>query len=100
MPRLTMETQHALGRDEALRRLKDKFSFVRDNYGNQVKDLHEEWNGDTLSFGFKATGMKVSGTVAVEDACVKLDAKLPMAAMLIKGMIQKRIREELGDLLA
>ena len=34
------------------------------------------------------------------DEKLKLDAKLPMAAMLIKGMIQKRIREELGDLLA
>ena len=99
MPRLTMETSHALGQEEATRRLKDKFDIARRDHGDQVGDLREEWTDHTLSFGFKSMGMKVDGRVEVHADCVRLDAKLPMAAAMFKGMIESRIREELGDLL-
>ena len=100
MPRFTLETPHALGQDEALRRLKEKFDSARSQYGGEVKNLNEEWTDHTLNFSFSAMGMGVSGTVKVEDRAVKLDAELPFAAMLFKGAIESRIREELGDLLA
>ena len=99
MPKLTTETPHALARDEAIRRLKERFGEARDTYGSQVTDLHEQWNGGTLSFSFKVVGMSIAGTVAVEDSAVKLDAELPMAAIMFKGMIEGRIREELNTLL-
>ena len=100
MPHITMETPHALGQEEAARRLKEKFSLVTAAYGSQVGDLQQEWNDSVLSFAFTAVGMKVSGTVAVEEAAVKMDAKVPLAAMMVRGMIEKRIGEELGNLLA
>ena len=100
MPKLNMEAAHELGREEAVRRLQDKFDLARANYGSQVSNLHEEWNDGELSFNFSVVGMKVSGKVSVEDAAVKLDAKIPLAAMMFKGMIEQRILDELGDLLA
>jgi len=100
MPRLTMETAHALGTEEALRRLKEKFDTVRGRFGPHVSGLSEQWDGNTLSFAFHTLGMSVSGTVAVGEDQVRLEAELPLAAALIKGTIEKRIREELGDLLA
>ena len=45
-------------------------------------------------------GMAVSGTVAVEQQCVRLAVDLPFAALFAKGMIEDRIRHELGKLLA
>jgi putative polyhydroxyalkanoate system protein len=100
MSQLTMETSHNLGRDEAARRLKEKFGAVRQRYASHVNDLKETWVDHTLSFGFKAMGMGVTGTVYVEDASVRLDAQLPMAAMLFKGSIERQIRQELDGLLA
>ena len=100
MPRVTVETPHALGQEEAVRRLKEKSGIVKDAYEDQVNDLHEEWNGDTLSFGFKVMGMKVSGTVEAAAEQVRLAAELPLAAMMFKGKIEQRIREELEALLA
>jgi hypothetical protein len=100
MPRITMETLHKLGREEAARRLKDKFSAVRALYGAQVNNLRETWTDHTLSFGFKTMGMGVSGTVHVGESNVKLDCDLPLAAFLFKGTIEQRIHEELGDILA
>jgi putative polyhydroxyalkanoate system protein len=100
MPRITLETSHHLGQDEALKRLREKFDSARSQYGSQVRNLNEEWTDHTLNFNFSAMGMGVSGTVKVEDRAVKLDAELPFAASFFKGAIESRIREELGNLLA
>jgi len=99
MPRLALETPHTIGQDEAARRLKKKFAAVRAQHGDRVNNLHEEWQDHTLSFAFQAMGMSVSGTVAVEPDCVKLDASLPLAAMMFKGMIEQQIRKEIDGLL-
>jgi len=100
MPRLSMTTTHNLGAEEATRRLKEKFDSVRSRFGEHVSGLKEQWEGNTLSFAFQALGMPVSGTVAVCDDQVSLEAELPLAAALVKGTIERRIREELGELLA
>lgn len=100
MPKLSLEVPHALTRDEVVKRLKAKFAAVRSQYEGQVQGLREEWLDHTFSFGFKAMGMAVSGTVAVEPQKVSLAADLPFAAMLFKGTIEQRIRQEVGQLLA
>ncbi len=100
MPRITLETPHNLGREEAARRLKEKFGAVRAKYGAQVNNLQENWLDHTFSFGFNAMGMGISGTVEVEDATVKLVTDLPLPAMLFKGAIEERIRQEISGLLA
>ena len=96
MPRLALEVPHTLGREEAARRLKEQAAKARD----QVTDLEEQWNDHTLTFRFKAMGFGVSGTMAVEDAAVKIDVNLPLAAMMVKGMIEQRLRQEIAGVLA
>ena len=100
MSSLTMAASHALGQEEALRRLKQKFSVIRDAYRAQVSELHEQWRENTLSFAFKVVGMKIAGTVTVGASQVELAAELPLGAMLFKGLIERQVRAELGNLLA
>ncbi len=100
MPQLTVEVPHQLGQEEAARRLKARFDALRGTYQTQVSEATEEWRDHTLFFGFRAMGMKVSGTLAVEPALVRVDAELPFAAMMVKGMIEQRVRDELGKMLA
>jgi hypothetical protein len=99
MPRLLIDIPHVLGQDEAARRLKEKFAAMRAQHHGHVSDVREQWQDHTFSFDFRALGMAVSGTVAVERECVRLAANLPLAAMLIKGAIEDRIRQEVGNLL-
>jgi len=99
MPQLSLEVSHALGQEEAARRLKQRFITACEMYRSQVSNLRQQWDGHTFSFGFHAMGMKIAGTVAVEHARVKLAASLPFAAALFKGAIEDRIRQEVGDLL-
>jgi hypothetical protein len=95
-----MSVWHTLGKEEARRRLQQKLATVRQSYSHHVSQLNESWEGHVLSFSFRAAGMNVSGTITVEDSQVSLDAVLPLAAMMFRGLIEQRIRQELGDLLA
>jgi hypothetical protein len=99
MPQLSLDIPHVLDRDEAARRLKEKFAAVRAEHQGSLSNFREEWQDHTFSFAFQALGMAVSGTVAVEPERVRLDAQLPLAAMFFKGAIEHRIRQEVGTLL-
>jgi hypothetical protein len=99
MPKLSLSIPHVLTQDEAMQRLKDKFATARSEYQGQVSDLREEWRENIYSFGFKALGMAISGTIAVEQKCVNLAANLPLAATFFKGAIEERIRQEVNGLL-
>jgi hypothetical protein len=91
-----MQIPHALGREEATRRIKVLIPKARD----QVSDLEEQWQDHTLTFRFKAMGFKVGGTAAVEETVANIDVDLPLAAMMVKGIIEQRVRQELGTVLA
>ncbi len=95
MPRITLQIPHTLGREEAKRRIQEQLPKVR----GQVTDLGEQWQDNTLTFHFTVMGFKVGGTLAVEDTSANLDVDLPMPAMVVKGMIEQRARQELGTLL-
>jgi hypothetical protein len=99
MPRLLLDIPHALGQEEATRRLKDRFAAAMAEYQGQVSNFRQEWRDHTFSFGFHVLGMAVNGTVAVEEKAVKLAAQLPLAASLLKGQIEKHLREEVAALL-
>lgn len=100
MPKLSLEVSHVLGQEEAARRLKEKFAAARAEHQGHVSDFQEQWVDHTFTFAFRALGMAVSGTVAAEDDRIRLDANLPLAAMLFKGPIEERIRQEVGQMLA
>ena len=100
MPKLSLDVAHTLTPDEAVRRLKRAFLVLRAEHHGSVSNLTEEWLENTFSFAFKAMGMAVSGTVAVEPQKVSLAANLPFAAMMFKGTIEDRIRQEVAKILA
>ena len=100
MPNLNMDFAHALAQQEAVQRLKDRFKSIQETYAEHIKDMEEKWDDNALAFGFTTFGLKVQGTVAVEPSEVKLAAKLPLAATMFKGQIQKQIGDELKKLLS
>ena len=100
MPRLSMEHPHALGQDEAIQRIKAKIEKDKEAYAGKFNNANDVWEGNTLNFGFEAVGMTVSGTMTVEESAVKIDAKLPLAAMMFKGIVEQKTHEELEKLLA
>ena len=96
MPRLSMRIPHTLGREEAMRRIQEELPKVR----GHVTELEEKWQDHTLTFHFKVLGFKIAGTLAVEETAAIVDVDLPLAAMMVKGTIEQRVRQEIGGLLA
>jgi hypothetical protein len=99
MPQFSVEVPHTLGQEEASKRLKHRLDIASEFYQSKVNALNHQWNGHTLSFGFEAMGMKIAGTMAVDQQSVKVAANLPLAAVLFKKTIEERIRQEVGKML-
>jgi putative polyhydroxyalkanoate system protein len=95
MPKVSMEIPHSLGQEEATQRLKKQLESVR----GTVNDLHEQWDGNAMTFRFEAVGMKVHGDIAVEPSALRVNVELPFAAMMLKGVIEQRMRQELTKVL-
>jgi hypothetical protein len=100
MPSIEMSIPHKLTQEEAQRRIQELLPKMKSDFAGQVKDLREEWNGNTGKFSFTAMGFSVSGTLTVNDSTVELDGDLPFAATLFKGKIKSVIEEKAQQILA
>jgi hypothetical protein len=100
MPNISINVDHSLGQEEALSRLKQKLAEMENTHGDQIKDLQQQWTDNTLSASCKAMSMAISGTLCVEEKQIKIDAKVPLTAMIFKGAIEQRVQKEMTDLLS
>ena len=100
MPRISLSVPQQLGQEEALRRLKAKAESIREAYQGQATDIHEEWVGNILNFRFAVMGTRISGLLEVGAADVKVTVDVPMMAMMFKKPIERRVREEVEQVLA
>lgn len=99
MPAFTTQVPHALPRDEAADKLKAFVETVRREHGEKVQNLRGQWRETTLQFAFTAYGMAVEGSMFVEEAHVRVEGTLPLAASLFRGQIEQTIRGELVKIL-
>ena len=97
MPSFSTKVPHSLPKNDVVERLKGLLQKVRDKYGDQVKDLEEQWDEEagTLSFKFRTYGFNIKGDVAVDEENVALKGDLPFAAVMFKGRIEQTISEEI-----
>jgi Putative polyhydroxyalkanoic acid system protein (PHA_gran_rgn) len=100
MPSLEMSISHKLTQEEAQRRIQELLPKMKSDFADQIKDLHEEWNGNTGQFSFEVMGFPVSGTLTVNESTIDLDGNLPFAAAFFKGKIKSVIEEKAQEILA
>jgi hypothetical protein len=99
MPSLSVAVPHALGREEAIERLKGQFGMLKDRFGHEISDLVEEWDDHVLRFGFTTYGFRVQGTVTSGESEVTVTAQLPLVAMPLKSAVERQIRGEVEKIL-
>lgn len=100
MPSLSLTIPHTIGQEEALTRMKHESKAALEAFGDRVKDVKEEWNDNRVDFSFSAMSFSVEGNMQVNHDNVAVNAKIPMAAFMFKGMIEQRLRERFGEVLA
>ena len=99
MPKMSMQIPHDLEKSEARSRVEGMIGDLKEQYGDKITDINEEWNGDTGKFSFKAMGFNLAGTLQVTDDDVKVNGDLPWAAKPFQGTIEATIRERTERLL-
>jgi hypothetical protein len=74
---LVVVIPHRLGKDEALRRIKDGLGRARAEFVWLLSLEEEVWSGDRLTFRVTALGQHASGIIDVYETGVRLEVTLP-----------------------
>lgn len=91
---------HALGKDEARRRLKSRIHELGGHLPGAAS-VETAWTGeDRMEMKVGAMGQSLNGAILVEEAQVVFDIDLPMALSFIKPMVEGAIRSQGEKLLA
>lgn len=100
MPALAVTVPYALSDEEAVRRLQERYDAVKAAYSEHLEGLEERWGRGELYCRFNSLGMSFAGSVTVAAGVVNIQLELPPLAVVFKGHIERRIREELAAILA
>lgn len=100
MSKMKLRVPHNLTIDDARQRLENFIGILKQEYGSNLDNVQENWQGNQGSFSFKAMGMAVEGNISIEPGEVYLEGDLPMAAIPFKGKIESTIQDQLKTLLS
>jgi hypothetical protein len=100
MPKIKLTIPHALGTEEAKRRINNFLADTRGRAGSRVSDLEESWNGDVETIRFRAMGFAVGGRLMVQPAALLVEVDFPLAALPLKGRVEREILSHATTLLA
>jgi hypothetical protein len=100
MPGFTFVVPHSLEPAEVMRRLRERADAVKASYQAHLTDFEETWESDSLACRFRTMGQKFQGTLTAMSGEVQIQMSLPIMAMMFRGMIETKVREELGKLFA
>ena len=100
MANLEVAVPHNLSQEEALNRIRNMFTQMKQEHGDKISNLKEEWNGNVGNFSFTAQGFDVAGTLTVNPSNVEFNGKIPFTLSLFKGAIVKTIEQQATKILS
>ena len=68
---------HGLGKDEALRRIKEGLGRAKTEFAWLLSLEEEVWTADRLTFRAAALGQRAAGLIDVYEAVVRLRSRCP-----------------------
>ena len=74
---VTLIISHRLGKDEAIRRIKEGFARGKGPLGPMVAMEQASWEGDTLRFLMRALGQTAAARVEVLEDALHIEVSLP-----------------------
>ena len=95
---LVVSIPHRLGKDEAVRRLKNGLGNASASFGHVFKVEEHIWTGPHLQYRISALGQVASGSIDVAEDYVRLEVFLPWLLAKLAETLQPLIRKE-GTLL-
>ncbi len=91
---IVVTISHALGREEAKRRLDNGLGYIREQLSAFVSSVDYGWTGYRLDFSLTAMRQSITGRIEVEDRLVRVELGLPLLLRLLSRQIIGRIRSD------
>lgn len=98
---VTVTIPHALGKDEARRRIDEGFGRLQQQMtsgaGGMLSSMfvfQQQWTGDRLQFEGTGIGQKITGRLDVRDNAVEIQLDLPEILAAIADRITGRLKVE------
>lgn len=99
MPQINISLKHALGQDEALKKIKGLIESTMQGLTNEVSDYKIDWQGAGSTFNFRVRNINIQGQIKVENATVYISSKLPIILLPLRSQIEKTISEHASKVL-
>lgn len=91
---VTVLVEHQLGKDEALRRIKQGFARAGDHLGALILIEQESWEGDTLRFRMRALGQTATARIEVMEHALRIEVSLPWLLAKAANRLLPILRKE------
>lgn len=91
---LVVVIPHRLGKDEALRRIRDGIGRARGEFVRFLTIENESWDDNRLTFSAKAMGQRAAGFIDVGEANVRLEVTLPWLLAKFAAAAQRVIGQK------
>ena len=91
---LVVVIPHRLGKDEALRRIKDGLGRAKGEFAWLLSIDQDVWTGDRLSFRASALGQTATGFLDVYETGVRVEVTLPWLLAKFAERLQPALRRE------
>ena len=88
MPSIQVTVHHKLTEHEAMSRIKNLITKLKQDNGNKIANVEEEWHARSSKFSFTFQGFSLSGTVILHPGTVEIHGKVPLALTLFRGKIK------------
>jgi len=99
MSSIQVTVHHKLTEHEAMARIKTLVTQLKNEHGDKVANIEEEWHARSGKFSFTFHGLSLSGHVDLHPGTVEIHGRLPLAVSLFRGKIKDVIKEKASELL-
>ncbi len=100
MATITKTFKHSLGKEEAVRRIRERISSEKINKAAVANVTREVWNDPyNLDFSMTVFAYRIDGGLNIGEDTITLNLNLPMGASLFKGMIEDQISQQMNVML-
>ncbi len=100
MPSFTKTFKHDLGKEEAVRRIRERISTEKINKAAVANVTREVWSDPYhLDFSMTVFKYRIDGALKIDDELVTLDLTLPMGAAVFKELIDYQISQQMDVML-
>jgi len=99
MSSIQVTVHHKLTEHEAMARIKNLVTNLKDEHGDKIANIEEEWHARSGKFSFNFHGMHFAGTLSLHPETVEIHGKVPLALSLFRGKIKDVIKEKASELL-